>query len=105
MGYERFTRKRHALDTLPQVFADHRMRGNETDETLIVELYQQIGKLKVQLDWLKKKSDLFGKVRPIRNRREALMDQPRTWKLEHCPAMCTCRPVLETKGNDWRLVG
>ncbi|MCH6569993.1 MAG: hypothetical protein IH794_07785 [Acidobacteria bacterium] len=60
MGYERFTRKRHALDTLPQVFADHRMRGNETDETLIVELYQQIGKLKVQLDWLKKKSDLFG---------------------------------------------
>ena len=58
MGYERFTRKRHGLDTLPQVFADHRMRGNETDETLIVELYQQIGKLKVQLDWLKKKSDL-----------------------------------------------
>jgi len=34
------------------------MRGNETDETLIVELYQQIGKLKVQLDWLKKKSGL-----------------------------------------------
>jgi transposase-like protein len=50
--------KRQALDVLPQVFADHRMQGNQTDEALVAELYQQIGQLKVQLDWLKKKSGL-----------------------------------------------
>jgi transposase-like protein len=50
--------KRQALDVLPQVFADHRTQGNQTDEALISELYQQIGKLKVQLDWLKKRSGL-----------------------------------------------
>ena len=51
--------KRQALDILPQVFADHRMQGNQADEALVEELYQQIGKLKVQLDWLKKKSGLW----------------------------------------------
>ena len=43
---------------MPQLFADHRLKGNETDEVLKAELYQQIGKLQVQLDWLKKKSGL-----------------------------------------------
>ena len=46
--------KRQALELMPQLFADHRLRGNETDEALKAELYQQIGKLQVQLDWLKK---------------------------------------------------
>jgi transposase-like protein len=50
--------KRQALELMPQLFADHRLRGNETDEALKAELYQQIGKLQVQLDWLKKKSGL-----------------------------------------------
>jgi transposase-like protein len=50
--------KRQALELMPQLFADHRLRGNETDEVLKAELYQQIGKLQVQLDWLKKKSGL-----------------------------------------------
>jgi transposase len=43
---------------MPQLFSDHRLKGDETDEALKAELYQQIGKLQVQLDWLKKKSGL-----------------------------------------------
>jgi transposase-like protein len=50
--------KKQVIDSLPQVFADQRLRGNESDETLKAALYQQIGKLQVQLDWLKKKSGL-----------------------------------------------
>jgi transposase-like protein len=50
--------KRQALELMPQLFSDHRLKGDETDEALKAELYQQIGKLQVQLDWLKKKSGL-----------------------------------------------
>jgi len=52
--------KRQVIETLPQIFADHRLRGNESDEALKAALYQQIGQLQVQLDWLKKKSGLSG---------------------------------------------
>ncbi len=52
--------KRQVIEVLPQVFADHRLRGNESEETLKAALYQQIGQLQVQLDWLKKKSGLSG---------------------------------------------
>ena len=54
------TWKRQVVEALPQVFADHRLRGNESEETLKAALYEQIGKLQVQLDWLKKKSGLSG---------------------------------------------
>lgn len=50
--------KRHAVVELPELFADRRARGNETDETLKAALYQQIGQLQVELEWLKKKSGL-----------------------------------------------
>lgn len=52
------TWKRQALAELPQVFSDQRSRAAESDEALKDALYQQIGKLQVQLDWLKKKSGL-----------------------------------------------
>jgi putative transposase len=54
------TWKRQVIEALPQVFSDHRLRGNESDEALKAALYQQIGQLQVQLDWLKKKSGLSG---------------------------------------------
>ena len=54
------TWKRQALAELPQVFSDQRSRAAESDEALKDALYQQIGKLQVQLDWLKKKSGLSG---------------------------------------------
>jgi len=54
------TWKRQALAELPQVFSDQRSRAAESDEALKDALYQQIGKLQVQLDWLKKKSGISG---------------------------------------------
>jgi transposase-like protein len=50
--------KQHAMAELSQVFTDQRSNKNDKDEALTDALYQQIGKLQVQLDWLKKKSGL-----------------------------------------------
>ena len=52
------TWKRQAIEELPEVFADHRLRGNESEEALKAALYKQIGQLQMELDWLKKKSGL-----------------------------------------------
>jgi transposase-like protein len=52
------TWKRQAIEELPEVFADHRLRGNNSEEALKAALYQQIGQLQMELDWLKKKSGL-----------------------------------------------
>jgi putative transposase len=40
------------------VFADRRQKPDRTAEELQAQLYQQIGQLKVELDWLKKKVGL-----------------------------------------------
>ena len=51
--------KKQALAALPAALEDGRRRGQDQDhEELIARLYQQIGQLKVELDWLKKKSGL-----------------------------------------------
>lgn len=53
------TWKSEALKGLEEVFADKRRRTNDNDkEQTIQELYRQIGQLKVEVDWLKKKSGL-----------------------------------------------
>ena len=44
------------LDELPQLFSDRRKSAEKDGEELQDELYRQIGQLKVELDWLKKKS-------------------------------------------------
>jgi len=49
-------RKQH-LDALPGLFADRRAHSDKEQEELVSELYRQIGQLKVELDWLKKKSE------------------------------------------------
>jgi transposase-like protein len=46
--------KKHALEVLPDVFSTRRARAAEDDEAWQTRLYQQIGPLKVELDWLKK---------------------------------------------------
>jgi transposase-like protein len=48
--------KRQLLESLPTIFADKRVKDNKEQEALADQLYQQIGQLKVELDWLKKKS-------------------------------------------------
>jgi transposase len=48
--------RRQLLELLPELFTDRRKKKDIDHEELISELYRQIGQLKVELDWLKKKS-------------------------------------------------
>ena len=50
--------KRQAIQGAPELFADRRSQSDTSEEALKAELYQQIGQLQVELDWLKKKSGL-----------------------------------------------
>ncbi|MEK7406165.1 MAG: transposase [Acidobacteriota bacterium] len=50
--------KRQALEGLPGIFADRRGLNGRAEEALQAELYQQIGRLKMELEWLKKKPGL-----------------------------------------------
>ena len=52
--------KKKVMDELPHLFSRKREKTDRDQEALIDELYKQIGQLKVELDWLKKKSDPFG---------------------------------------------
>ena len=48
--------KRHLLDGAEGLFGTvGRPRKGETDEVSVDELYEQIGRLKMELEWLKKK--------------------------------------------------
>ena len=51
--------KKQLLEELPVLFSDKRVKANKDQEALEERLYQQIGQLKVELDWLKKKSGLL----------------------------------------------
>jgi len=44
------------LEELPGVFSDRRQKKDKEAEEMTSELYRQIGQLKVELDWVKKKS-------------------------------------------------
>ncbi len=48
--------RKAAIDQLPELFVDGRTRKASSDEADTDVLYQEIGRLKVELDWLKKKS-------------------------------------------------
>ena len=50
--------EKQALDELPQIFTSGRSTHKQSEEALTTApLYQEIGHLKVQLDWLKIKSE------------------------------------------------
>jgi transposase-like protein len=49
--------KKQALEELPEVFADRRGRAVREAEEEKTRLYEQIGRMKVELEWLKKKLD------------------------------------------------
>jgi hypothetical protein len=51
--------KKQALDGLPDVFSSTRSDQKKSEEDLIASLYQEIGHLKMQVDWLEKKSKSF----------------------------------------------
>ena len=52
--------KKQALEGLPQLLSVRIAPSERNQEELISRLYQEIGQLKVELDWLKKKSGLGG---------------------------------------------
>ena len=49
--------KKQAVAAIPDSFSAKRVRQEKDDEDVKAQLYQQIGQLKVELDWLKKKSE------------------------------------------------
>ncbi len=50
--------KKQALGIIPDAFSSRQARQADEEELLKARLYQEIGQLKVELDWLKKKLDL-----------------------------------------------
>lgn len=47
--------KKQLTDSLPEIFSLRRNQDFQEQQALTDQLYQQIGRLKVELDWLKKK--------------------------------------------------
>lgn len=50
--------KKRLLESTTEIFSRGRQREKANQDELTSELYRQIGQLKVELDWLKKKSGL-----------------------------------------------
>ena len=50
--------KKRLLESSSDIFSDRPQQDQRHQEQLTDRLYQQIGQLKVELDWLKKKSGL-----------------------------------------------
>lgn len=54
------TWKKELIESSSQIFEKKKSQKEKDKELLIDELYRQIGQLKVELDWLKKKSGFTG---------------------------------------------
>ena len=50
--------KKQLLEGAAEIFSNGKRAAADADEELKAELYQPIGKLQVEVDWLKKKSGL-----------------------------------------------
>jgi transposase-like protein len=48
--------KKQALEALPTVFSNGKAKSAATSEAQTAALYEEIGRLKVELDWLKKRT-------------------------------------------------
>ena len=51
--------KSQVLDGIPEIFSSKAAKKEKSEKELIDELYKQIGQLKVENDWLKKKLELI----------------------------------------------
>lgn len=51
--------KKQMLEGAAEIFSDRHAHTARDEEALRAQLYQQIGQLKVEVDWLKKKAGLF----------------------------------------------
>ena len=55
------TWKKQAIESLPETFKRGKAaKQPQTEQALTAPLYEEIGRLKMELDWLKKKSAEFG---------------------------------------------
>lgn len=52
--------KRVAVEKMTELFTDNSRKKEKEKNLLIEELYREIGQLKVELDWLKKKAGFTG---------------------------------------------
>jgi transposase len=52
--------KQQLLEQAAELFEDGRQRGREESTAKEEELYEQIGRLKMEVEWLKKKSAQLG---------------------------------------------
>lgn len=53
--------KKILQEGIVDIFRDKRQRESQDQNQLIDELYRQVGQLKVEIDWAKKKYELFSK--------------------------------------------
>jgi transposase-like protein len=53
--------KKQLIEEIPTLFTNGRGQKEKSQEDLTALLYQQIGQLKVELDWIKKKSGIVGR--------------------------------------------
>jgi transposase-like protein len=53
------TWKKKAIEALPDIFRHPSKKKPKSEDELTGPLYQEIGRLKMELDWLKKKSAEF----------------------------------------------
>jgi putative transposase len=51
--------RKQLLRELPSLFSDRRKKRDRDQQDLVSELYRQIVQLKVELDWLKKRSQML----------------------------------------------
>ena len=52
--------KKKVMEELPGIFSRKRRVEDKKQDEPVSELYRQIGQLKVEVDWLKKKSEQIG---------------------------------------------
>ncbi len=73
--------KKQLLQSVQDIFSRSRQRDRHKQDELTEYLYQQIGQLKVELDWLKKKSgfDTWAKTKSNRTQVQADSDLSAMW--------------------------
>ena len=52
--------KKQVMEEIPRIFSMKKVQDARKEDELRASLYQQIGQLKVELDWLKKKVGING---------------------------------------------
>lgn len=51
--------RKKLLDNIDRIFSNKQEQDNERDRQFVEELYREIGKQKIEIEWLKKKMGMF----------------------------------------------